>query len=217
MIKLDLHTHSLLSHDGGISMEEYKKALSTGRLDCIAITDHNEIDFALAAHKKFGKAIIVGEEIKTTEGEIIGLFLSERIERGLSVVDTIRAIKEQKGLVSIPHPTDMRRSAVSWDTIQHILPDIDIFETFNARMFQLGYEERLRKFAEKHSLSQTAVSDSHSYAELGSTYVSIPEFPTRVNLGELVRSSQQTSSRVSMFNFLSPTRNRLQKYMMKAW
>lgn len=214
MIKLDLHTHSLLSHDGGISMDGYEQALETGLLDCIAITDHNEIDFALAAHKKFGKAIIVGEEIKTTQGEIIGLFLKEKIERGLSASDTIRAIRDQNGLVSIPHPTDLRRSALSWETIGAILPEIDIFETFNARMFQWGYESKLESYARGYSLVSTAVSDSHSFAEMGSSYSIIEKLPDVSTLRQQLQNGTSQRKRVSIVNFFSPTRNRIKKYII---
>ena len=86
MFKVDLHTHSSASHDGGISFEQYQLALSTGLLDAIAVTDHNSIETAQALHELLGDQIIVGEEIMTSQGEIIGLFLKQPIAPGQSAV-----------------------------------------------------------------------------------------------------------------------------------
>ncbi|MDA1317355.1 MAG: hypothetical protein O3B87_05045, partial [bacterium] len=101
--KIDLHTHSVLSHDGGISELEYKSVLDAHILDFVAITDHNQIEFALQMHEQFPEKIIVGEEIKTNEGDIIGLFLTKLISPGLSSKKTVELIKDQDGLVYIPH------------------------------------------------------------------------------------------------------------------
>src|SRR5579859_2648799 len=95
--KIDLHTHSIVSYDGGIREDEYKKLLTNNVIDFVAITDHNEIRFALMMQRRYGEQIIVGEEIMTAEGEIIGLFLKERIEPGLPVEETIQAIRMQRG------------------------------------------------------------------------------------------------------------------------
>src|SRR5215467_13245977 len=100
---IDLHTHSIISQDGGITASQYEKVLQSGMLDCIAITDHNETSFARIMQKKLGDRIIVGEEIETTEGEIIGLYLHETIPGGISVDEAIASIKHQGGLVYVPH------------------------------------------------------------------------------------------------------------------
>ena len=123
--KIDLHTHSILSYDGGISRQEYINALNNKILDCIAITDHNEIDFALNLYKDFPKNIIVGEEIMTNDGEIIGLFLKKLIPKHLSVIKTIELIKEQNGLVYIPHPFDLMRAGIGEDLLKKHIKDID--------------------------------------------------------------------------------------------
>ena len=112
MFKTDLHTHSEASPDGGITLAQYQKVLNDGVLDCIAITDHNEVDFALHAHKTLGNKIIVGEEIMTTKGEIIGLFLKEKVAPQQSPADTVVSIKSQGGLVYIPHPFETVRKGM---------------------------------------------------------------------------------------------------------
>src|SRR5580658_33632 len=104
MLKIDLHTHSVASPDGGIMADKYRECLELGKLDYIAITDHNSIDFALNLRTEFERKIIVGEEILTSEGEIIGLFLSELVPPNLSPIETIELIKRQGGLVYVPHP-----------------------------------------------------------------------------------------------------------------
>jgi predicted metal-dependent phosphoesterase TrpH len=113
MLKVDLHTHSVASPDGGISESQYQQVLNKGTLNCIAITDHNEVDFAIAMNKKFGDKIIVGEEIMTTQGEIIGLFLTEKVPAGLSPEETVKQIRKQGALVYIPHPFETFRHGLS--------------------------------------------------------------------------------------------------------
>src|SRR5882757_5862760 len=99
MIKIDLHTHSVASPDGSLTAVHYQRAL--GRLDVIAVTDHNRIDFAQKLQTELGERIIVGEEITTLEGEIVGLYLQTLIPAGLSVVETVRQIHAQGALVYI--------------------------------------------------------------------------------------------------------------------
>ena len=99
MIKIDLHTHSVGSPDGGITLEEYARLLDDKVLDMIAVTDHDSIEQALVIQNKLGPRIIIGEEITSLEGEIIGLFLNQKVEPGLTAKKTVQAIKSQGGLV----------------------------------------------------------------------------------------------------------------------
>lgn len=113
--KIDLHTHSIISHDGGLTAQQYTKLIESKMLDYIAITDHNETQFARIMQQKLGSKIIIGEEIATTEGEIIGLHLKQTIPKGMTPEETVRAIKQQNGLVYIPHPFEIfkRHAAAS--------------------------------------------------------------------------------------------------------
>ena len=136
MFKVDLHTHSVASKDGGITPEQYADLLKSETVDIIAITDHDRIDFALGMRDALGKnRIIVGEEISTTDGEIIGLYLEKNIEPGLSAKETIKQIKKQGGLVYIPHPFEKVRHGLELETLEEIKNDIDIIESFNGRAF----------------------------------------------------------------------------------
>src|SRR5476651_1259911 len=120
MFKIDLHTHSEASPDGSLKLTDYQKMLIQGRLSYIAITDHNTIEFALQAHAELGEHIIVGEEIKAIQGEIIGLFLTKPIPPGLTARKTCDLILDQGGLIYIPHPFEKVRSGVSATTLQQI-------------------------------------------------------------------------------------------------
>ena len=134
MLKVDTHIHTCFSKDSEMSLEAlYQKCLKTG-LNCIAITDHNTIEVALLFKSIASFKVIVGEEINTTQGEVTGLFLKERIPPGLKALETVNNIKSQGGLVSIPHPFDIFRSSViKLDALHEILPYVDIIEGFNAR------------------------------------------------------------------------------------
>ncbi|HWY78771.1 MAG TPA: hypothetical protein VNW29_00265, partial [Candidatus Sulfotelmatobacter sp.] len=128
--KVDLHTHSIISQDGGITAAHYEKILRSGELDCVAITDHNETNFARVMQKKLGERIIIGEEISTPEGEIIGLYLNETIPGGISLDEAIVSIKHQGGLIYIPHPYEHFRKGLRRFSIDRITSEIDIMEVF---------------------------------------------------------------------------------------
>ena len=180
--KVDLHTHSILSYDGGISRQEYIKAINDKSLDYIAITDHNEIDFALKLHKEYPNTIIVGEEIMTNDGEIIGLFLTKLIPKHLSVPKTIKLIKEQGGLVYIPHPFDLLRAGLGEDLLKRYLKEIDIIEVFNARTKLTGFDKTAQKFANKYNLVSSSSTDAHIYITLGRAYNIVDTSITKDNL-----------------------------------
>ena len=128
MFKVDLHTHSEDSHDGGITQQQYMKALDKNLLDYIAVTDHNSIDFATRLKSELGERIIVGEEIMSSAGEIIGLYLSKVVMAGLTPRETIRQIKDQNGLVYIPHPFETIRKGLHPSIMEELLEFIDIVE-----------------------------------------------------------------------------------------
>ena len=177
MLKVDTHIHTCFSKDSEMSLEAlYQKCLKTG-LNCIAITDHNTIEGALLFKSIASFKVIVGEEINTTQGEVTGLFLKERIPPGLKALETVNNIKSQGGLVSIPHPFDIFRSSViKLDALHEILPYVDIIEGFNARnTFEMS-NKKADKLAKENNILTSAVSDSHTAYEVGRTYMEMPEF-----------------------------------------
>ena len=146
-------------------------------INCIAVTDHNTIAGALEAKGLAPFKIIVGEEILTTAGEIIGYFLTEEIPKGLSPSETVARIKEQGGLVCIPHPFDpLRHTHLRREALEAILPSIDIMEVYNSYTLLPYFNTKARRFAQKHGLLYSAGSDAHTSNPLGKTYVEMPEF-----------------------------------------
>ena len=146
-------------------------------MNCIAVTDHNTIDGALAVRAIAPFMVIIGEEIRSSEGEITGLFLKETVPRLLSPMDTVKRVKEQDGLVSIPHPFDwFRRSVISRAALEEIAPYADIVEVFNARNNLSSSDRKALGFAKDHGLLASGVSDSHTASEVGRTYVEMPDF-----------------------------------------
>ena len=169
--------HTGFSPDSATELEGLvSRCIKTG-LNCIAVTDHNTIQGALATQSLAPFRVIVGEEIKTAGGEIIGLFLQEAIPRGLPPLETVKLIKDQGGLVSIPHPFDQfRRSVIDRQSLEEVLPYVDIMEAFNARNTLQRANERALELAQRHGIITSAVSDSHTLIELGRTYVETPDF-----------------------------------------
>ncbi len=153
MKKIDLHTHSEASRDGGITAEQYAYILRNEILDVIAITDHDRIDFALGMQKALGAdKIIVGEEITTSQGEIIGLYLEEKVDPGMSAQETIDAIKLQDGIVYIPHPFEKVRKGLQEDILTALIDDIDIIEGYNGRAFAQNFSQKTLAIAKQHDI-----------------------------------------------------------------
>lgn len=209
--KIDFHTHSILSRDGGINKDKYKKILESKKLDYIAITDHNEIDFAKQMHLELGERIIVGEEISTQEGHIIGLFLQEKIEKGLPLLKTISEIKKQNGLVYIPHPFAKLRHGLGLESLEKISNHIDILETFNGRNFFENHEKKLNGFLREKVMLQMAGSDSHCFKALGYTYTSVQEKPTRENLKQELYKAKLNKTKSPFYTVLCPMINKINK------
>ena len=164
-ILADLHLHTSWSADCSVEVEDLLDHAENAGLGAIAVTDHNVFGGALqAAELARDRDLIVipGEEIKTdNQGEVIGLFLSEEIPRGMSFKDTITAIKTQNGLVYLPHPFDRMHSIPSPATLHSHLGDIDVFEVYNARLLFEAYNDEALRFAHKYNLTMGAGSDAH--------------------------------------------------------
>lgn len=211
MFKVDLHTHSAASPDGGISLASYESALRSKLLDAIAITDHNRIDFALHAKDIIGDQIIVGEEIMSSEGEIVGLYLKEPIKPGQSAVETISAIKAQDGLVYIPHPFETVRKGLHPKILEDLHDQIDMIEVVNGRAFLQNRSEQAVLWAKLHGICAAASSDAHGSAGLGKTYNFISGMPEKSTLTELVSSGRLVTDRPSVRSLLYPKYHRLRK------
>jgi predicted metal-dependent phosphoesterase TrpH len=176
-IRVELHCHTSASADSLVPYEEYLARCEKVGIDKLAITDHNMIEAALAAKAVASEMVIVGEEIKTELGELIGYFMSEWIPPGLSPMETIQRLRDQGAVISIPHPFDPIRGR-DWKPgdLETIVPYVDAIETFNARC--LGQKANLEAaaFANKNGLLETVGSDAHTVDELGVATLTMPDF-----------------------------------------
>ena len=170
-ILADLHMHTSWSHDCSIEVDELLDHAEAEGLGAIAVTDHNVFGGALeAAEKARGRELIVipGEEVKTDDqGEVIGLFLKEEIPRGMTFAETVAAIREQEGIVYLPHPFDRMHAIPFPATLHRHLDEIDVLEVYNARLLFEGYNDEALRFARKYGLPAGAGSDAHVLQGVG--------------------------------------------------
>jgi predicted metal-dependent phosphoesterase TrpH len=170
-IAADLHLHTSWSHDCSIDVGDLLDHAEAQGLGAIAVTDHNVLGGALeAVERARGRRLVVipGEEVKTADqGEVIGLFLREEIPRGMSFGDTVAAIRAQGGLVYLPHPFDRMHAIPKPETLHRHLPEIDVFEVYNARLLFEAYNDEALRFARKYNLTQGAGSDAHVLQGVG--------------------------------------------------
>ena len=211
MPRIDLHTHSIVSPDGSLTDAHYAAMLASGRLDYIAVTDHNRIDFAAALQAQLGKQIIIGEEVTTTEGEIIGLFLRELVPAGLSAYQTAVQIHEQGGLVYVPHPFETVRKGISLQTLTAIADLVDIIEIYNGRTLQ-NRGKRAAVWAQTHKVAAAASSDAHGTRGWGKTCSIIDVPPTVTGLVKALRSATYDTRSVGVVGRLYPKYNRLRRH-----
>jgi predicted metal-dependent phosphoesterase TrpH len=177
IVRVDLHCHTHRSNDSATSYAALARACQRRGIDVIAVTDHNRIEGALEFRDLAGQRCIVGEEVRTTEGEIIGLFLTEFIPPRLSPEETIHEIKRQGGVVYVPHPFDrIRRSVIATAALRRVAPQVDAVEVLNARLHSQAQNDEARRFAEEHRLLQGAGSDAHTAFEVGRAGVEMPDF-----------------------------------------
>jgi predicted metal-dependent phosphoesterase TrpH len=211
MFKIDLHTHSTASPDGGINRLQYKKAMHTGLLDYIAVTDHNTIKFARLLHQEFGDRVIIGEEIMTSVGEIIGLFLEERIKPGQTPLETVRQIKEQGGFVYVPHPFETIRKGLHPAVLEELVDYVDIIEIYNGRAWLQNRNAQAVVWTRLNQKIGAASSDAHGYGGLGRTFTSIAEPPTADNLLRLLDNGTPQGATPSIRALLYPKYHRIRK------
>ena len=179
-ITVDLHMHTEWSHDCSIPTEELLDHAEEIGLGAIAVTDHNVFGGALEAvalPRESDLIVIPGEEVKTdNQGEVIGLFLEEEIARGMTFADTVAAIREQGGLVYLPHPFDRMHAIPDPATLHRHIAEIDVFEVYNARLLRDSFNDEALRFARKYRLLQGAGSDAHVLQGVGTGAVRMRRF-----------------------------------------
>jgi hypothetical protein len=191
MIDVDLHMHTDHSYDCATPVEVLLAEARSRGLGAIAVTDHNEISGAHAARAKAeGLTVIVGEEIKTAEqGEVIGLFIEEKIPRGMTLQETIDEIKRQGGLVYVPHPFDRMHSVPDYEHLLGVLDGVDAIEVFNPRVAISEFNDEAARFAAKYRIPAGAGSDAHVPQGLGSVRIRMHEWGTPEEFLESLRDA----------------------------
>jgi predicted metal-dependent phosphoesterase TrpH len=177
---IDLHCHTSASFDSLASPRAVVRAAAARGLTHLAITDHDRIDGALEArdHAPDGLVVIVGEEIRTAEGDLIAAFIERAVPPGLPATEAIAAVREQGGLVGIPHPFDRFRGSLLRDArMASLAPLVDWVEAYNARLLG-GGNDRAAAFAAATGLPGIAVSDAHSVLEVGVAYAALSGDPS---------------------------------------
>lgn len=175
-----LHSHTGFSICSTLSLEHYIEVCQNKGFDFVAVTDHDTIVAAQELQRIAPFRVIVGQEITSADGEIIGLFLEKEIPKGLSAKETFAAIKGQGGLVYLPHPFDttLRRphKRLNVEAILPIIDMVDIVEVANARNIFDSQDRRAKEFAQTHAKVESVGADSHFAGEIGKTYVEMDDF-----------------------------------------
>jgi predicted metal-dependent phosphoesterase TrpH len=217
MYKMDLHTHSVGSPDGGLSLKDYRAAIESGELDYIAVTDHNAIGFARKLKDVLGEAIIVSEEITTTEGHLIGLYLDHAIEPGRDASTTADLIHKAGGLVYVPHPFEkLGRKGLSLRVLNTMVNKIDIIEVYNGRAASRRGAKKASEWAKSHNKATASSSDSHGNIGWKRSYSKVKQLPNKLNLTNELKSPELVTRSVGITGRLYPKLNRLKRRAMHA-
>ena len=181
---VDLHSHTSASFDSLASPRSVVRAAASRGLTHLAITDHDRIDGALeareiATREALPLTVLVGQEIRTRQGDLIGVFLERPIRSGLDAFEAIEDVRGQGGLLGIPHPFDrFRSSLLDTSDVDELAPLVDWVETHNARIMVGNGNQRAAEWALEHELPGVAVSDAHSVLEIGVAYVAVDGDPS---------------------------------------
>jgi len=178
-VRVDCHLHTCYSGDAVTTIDELAERVESSGIDAICITDHHAIRGALeAVERDVGCRVIVGEEVRTARGELIGLFLDERIPHGLSPMETAARVRGQGGVVYVPHPFDPVRRPLAEDAARelHAARLLDALEVFNAKTSLASLNERAGALARELGLPGGAGSDAHGPEAIGAAYVEVDDF-----------------------------------------
>jgi predicted metal-dependent phosphoesterase TrpH len=177
-VRVDCHLHTVASGDAVTTLDQLAERVARNRIDVVCITDHNETAAAEAALRQgLGARVIVGEEVRTPDGDVIGLFLTERIPYVLPLAEVTGRIRAQGGLVYAPHPFDAQRSSLG-----AVLPglcargEVDAVEVFNAKIADQALNDRAAEIAARFGLPGGAGSDAHDPEGIGAAYLEMPDF-----------------------------------------
>ena len=177
-VRVDLHMHTMWSGDATTTPDELREAVEESGIDVLCITDHGTINGAVELASSLGCRVIVGEEVRTAAGEIIGLFLTERLPFGMKPEEAVTAIRDQGGVVYVPHPFDPVRHCMAEPALESLAASggLDAVEVFHAQVSLAHLNRRAAEFAAARGLAGGAGSDAHVASAIGAAYVEMPDF-----------------------------------------
>jgi predicted metal-dependent phosphoesterase TrpH len=195
-VKLDMHMHTEYSRDSRVVLSEFAALARKAGLNAVCVTDHDTIEGGLRLREMdTGLQVVVGEEITTGDGELVGLFLSKRVPPGLTAERSINLIHEQGGLAYVPHPFSRnRRRHLRKRILENVASKVDIVEVFNAREVASVSNVQALEFARAHDLPGGVGSDAHRRIEIGRAYVEIKPFSTPDELVIALREGKVTGT-----------------------
>jgi predicted metal-dependent phosphoesterase TrpH len=212
LLKADFHIHTKYSMDCLTEPADIVRRCQELGINCINISDHDAIEGALKIKEIAPFKVIIAEEVLTHSGEIMGMFLKERIASGVSIERAIESIRAQGGLVAIPHPFDpLRGLRLSNEELGKIIRQVDIIEVFNARCPFGHAATKAASFAKEHDLPGTAGSDAHTIDEIGNVIVALPDFNTPEEFLKSLREAKIQGKRASPFVHLNTTIDKIKK------
>jgi hypothetical protein len=201
-VRVDLHVHSAASWDCDVAPAEVALRCRRLGLGPVILTDHDTIAGALELRRSDPEGVVVGQEVTTTDGELIGLFLDQAVEPGLPADDAVRRIRDQGGLVYLQHPYDAHRRRLGDDAVERLRNQIDIVEIFNGRSSEAA-NRMAEDLCEIVGAAPGAGSDAHLLHEIGGVYVEMeafvgPEdFLAKLHEGRIVRDPRRWRMRVA--------------------
>jgi predicted metal-dependent phosphoesterase TrpH len=191
LIKAEFHCHTCYSKDSLVRIKDLLATSLKKGLQRVVVTDHNTIQGALEAYALDPQRFIVGEEIMTQQGELLGIFVNEPIPAGLTSLETIQILRSQGAFTSVSHPFDgLREGHWELEDLLNIIPSIDAIEVFNSRCLLPQYNNNAKKFANEYNLLGTVGSDSHSTSELGTATLTLPDFDDPASLKNALAIAQ---------------------------
>ncbi|MDD5191411.1 MAG: PHP domain-containing protein, partial [Dehalococcoidales bacterium] len=212
VLKADFHIHTRFSMDSENTPEDIIARCQELGINCIAVSDHDAVEGALQIQKLAPFKVIVAEEVLTFSGEVMGMFLKERIASGIPLETAIDAIHGMGGLVAIPHPFDpLRGLRLSTEDFDRIAPKVDIVEVFNARCRVNRAATKAREYAGIHKLAMTGGSDAHTIREIGNVMVTLDDFRTPEEFLTSLGKATIEGKRASPFVHLNRTINKIKK------
>lgn len=194
-LRLEFHCHTSYSPDSLVRLEDLLEACREKSIHRIVITDHNTLQGALAARALDPQRVIVGEEIMTTQGELLAAFVQEEIPPGLSPEEAIQRLRQQGAFISVSHPFDtFRKGRWTHADLLNIAPLVDAIEVFNARCINPEHNRLASQFAAQHGLLGTVGSDAHTVFEIGKAIQEVPDFENAVQLKAALQHARYTVS-----------------------